>query len=512
MKPWAAFSLLALAALLVAAAFRFAELDRRPMHNDEAVNAVKFGQLWSGGGYRYDPDEYHGPTLHYLTAAWCRLTGAPGYRELDETRLRQVTALAGVLLVGAVLLWRPRLGPMAVLVAAWLTALSPVMVFYSRYWIHEPLLVLFTFLTIAGAWRLARKPSWPMAVLTGLAAGLMAATKETFVLNVAATAAGLVAIWAGERRSPREGQRQLTGGHWLIAAGVAMVTAALFFTSFGAHPAALLDPIRTYAPWLGRAGGASPHVNPWWFFGERLLWFQRGNGPVWSELFILVLALPGAAVAFRPAWSRDSEVRLVRFLLGYTVSLSLLYSLIPYKTPWCALGFWHGWILLAGVGAGGLWQAARRWWGKAGVMLFLLAGLLHLGWQAQRQNWAYPASRANPWVYAHTADDLANLVDLVREVARAGEGPKTLIQVVARDGDYWPLPWSLRAFERTGWWDANGELPDLARTPIIIHSAGLKLPGVSENTHVHAGYFQLRPRVFLEVHIERGLWERHVRP
>ena len=38
-------------------------LDQRPMHNDEAVNGIKFGQLWDHGGYKYDPNEYHGPSL-----------------------------------------------------------------------------------------------------------------------------------------------------------------------------------------------------------------------------------------------------------------------------------------------------------------------------------------------------------------------------------------------------------------------------------------------------------------
>ena len=52
-------------------------LDRRPMHNDEAVNAIKFGRLWEHGGYKYDPNEHHGPSLYYATLVLNRLTGAP---------------------------------------------------------------------------------------------------------------------------------------------------------------------------------------------------------------------------------------------------------------------------------------------------------------------------------------------------------------------------------------------------------------------------------------------------
>ena len=45
-------------------ALRIGKLGRRPMHTDEAVHAIKFAKLLEDGLYRYDPDEYHGPTLN----------------------------------------------------------------------------------------------------------------------------------------------------------------------------------------------------------------------------------------------------------------------------------------------------------------------------------------------------------------------------------------------------------------------------------------------------------------
>ena len=56
--------------LLIAAAglmFRGGDLAQRPLHNDEAINAFKLQQLWRHGTYRYDPHEYHGPTLYYFS-------------------------------------------------------------------------------------------------------------------------------------------------------------------------------------------------------------------------------------------------------------------------------------------------------------------------------------------------------------------------------------------------------------------------------------------------------------
>ena len=68
--------LLLLIAAGIALLLRCPMLGLRPMHNDEGVNAVKFGQLWTTGVYQYDPNEHHGPTLIYATWIVERLTGA----------------------------------------------------------------------------------------------------------------------------------------------------------------------------------------------------------------------------------------------------------------------------------------------------------------------------------------------------------------------------------------------------------------------------------------------------
>ena len=57
MNRWSALALLLITA--AALALRVPQLARRPLHNDEAVNAVKVNELWQHGRYAYDPDEYH---------------------------------------------------------------------------------------------------------------------------------------------------------------------------------------------------------------------------------------------------------------------------------------------------------------------------------------------------------------------------------------------------------------------------------------------------------------------
>src|SRR5271165_4104849 len=146
--------------LLIAAgtalALRWPHLDQRPMHNDEAVNAIKFRQLWEHQGYKYDPNEHHGPTLYYATLALEKLTFAPGFSQFTEGRLRLVTVIFGLGLIPLLPLLTDGLGRKAVVWAAFFTAVSPAMVFYSRYYIHEMLLVFFTLLAITAVWRYTR--------------------------------------------------------------------------------------------------------------------------------------------------------------------------------------------------------------------------------------------------------------------------------------------------------------------------------------------------------------------
>src|SRR4029079_5539581 len=98
MNRWATAGAL-VAAAGIAFGMRCPRLREKPMHNDEGVNAVKFGNLWNSGVYKYDPAEYHGPTLPYATLLINRLTGARDYVHIGETRLRLVPVLFGTGLI-----------------------------------------------------------------------------------------------------------------------------------------------------------------------------------------------------------------------------------------------------------------------------------------------------------------------------------------------------------------------------------------------------------------------------
>ena len=120
------------------------------MHTDEAVHAAKLGNFIETGEYTYNPHEYHGPTLYYFSLPFVWMSGARTLAEIpDETPLRIAPVVFGTGLVVLLMLMGDGLGRRAAIYAGVLTAVSPAMVFYSRYYVQETLLVFFTFAAIA---------------------------------------------------------------------------------------------------------------------------------------------------------------------------------------------------------------------------------------------------------------------------------------------------------------------------------------------------------------------------
>ncbi len=501
-----------LVAAAIALLLRCPYLEERPLHNDEAVNAIKFGHLWTQGSYKYDPNEHHGPSLYYATLGVARLNSTPDLVHLSDTKLRLITVCFGLGMILLLPLVADGLGKKGTVWAALFTAVSPAMVFYSRYYIHEMLLVFFAFMALAGGWRYWRSRRIGWAMLCGAGIGLMHATKETFLITLIAAAMASVACWIWNRwvdaaHPPLTPHRY---NRWHIAAGVVvwLAVAMVLFSSFLTNAAGIVDSVKTYLPWLKRAEGASPHIHPWPFYFHRLLFFHTARGPIWSEALIAVLALVGAYAGFARKGLADAHAGFVRFVAFATAAIAFAYCIISYKTTWCLLNFWHGAILLAGVGTVTLLSRARSRWLRYGLTLGIGLGATHLGWQAWQQSTRYTAESGNPYTYSQTSRNLMELVSKVEQLATVSPQQEAmLVKVMSPDGDYWPLPWYLRNLTQVGWWET---LPADPYAPVMIVSTKFNAALDEKKTHVMIGIFALRPDVFLELYVELDLWKAYL--
>jgi uncharacterized protein (TIGR03663 family) len=512
-----------LAPILMAAALRLPDLASRPMHSDEAVHAEKFGALLEGRGYAYDPAEHHGPTLYYLALVPAWLRGESRYVDIDEVTLRSVPAVLGVALVAAHLGARGVLGPIGALVAAILAAISPAMVFYSRYFIHETPLVFFSFGLLLAVSRYVRAPGAAPALLAGTSAGLMVATKETASIALGCVLLALAATHLAGRAhagSPPSTRRVERGQHVLLALLAAVAVSAALFSSFLTHPQGIVDAVRAYGFYLDRAGAASGHTRPWSDY-LRLLIFPSNTRPFWTEGLIVFLAVVGGAAAWVRKGVPAADSRALRFLGVYTLLMLVVYSAIPYKTPWCVLGFLHGLILLAGAGAVFLVRSVTGAAGRALAASVLVAAAVHLGWQAFRGSFRLASDPRNPYVYAHTGTDVFEIVARLKDLARAHpDGSSMHVQVVSSQ-NLWPLPFYLRGMPRVGWWtsapDSAPNAPVILLTPDMEPAVVRRLydvppPGERElYVSIFERPVELRPQVEVRGYATSRLWEDYRR-
>jgi len=199
--------------------------------------------------------------------------------------------------------------------------------------------------------------------------------------------------------------------------------------------------------------------------------------------------------------------------------MTVVYSAIPYKTPWCLLGFLHGIILLAGVGATALLRWARRPVARVPLVLLLGAAVTHLAFQAYRGSYVYGSDSRNPYVYAHPTPEVFTVAEIVKEYAGLYDDPCDLtVQVACAGHDYWPLPWYLR-FYNGGYSNA---LPDQVGPLIFVSeemegALGRRLytetPPERRQMYLYVFdepyYVWFRPQVKLVGFVRKDLWEAY---
>ncbi|MBN2411726.1 TIGR03663 family protein [candidate division KSB1 bacterium] len=509
--------------LLIAAALRLPRLTMRPMHTDEAIHAVKFGTLLEKGEYSYDSNEYHGPTLNYFTLIPAWLKAQKTFIDTDEATLRLIPVAFGIGLILLLLLVVDGLSWPVILAGAFFTAVSPAMVFYSRYYIMEILLVCFSFGVIVSGYRYLKSKNIFWAASAGLFFGLMHATKETCIIVYGAMGLALFLVWLFWYRKdpfPTSFDRKTILRHSAVFILSAAIVSALFFSSFGRNPKGVLDSILTFKSYFFKAGNFNFHIYPWDYYFKLLLYSKSMNGPVWTEVFILISGALGFFVAVLSHGVKKVDTAFLRFIALYTFILAVVHSIIPYKTPWIMLGFLHGLILLAGAGIIYLFKLRSGFMTKLVLGLIFFAGGTHLIWQSYLSNFKYYTDPGNPYVYSHPGKDIFTITQRIKDLAKINpDGFNTYIEVICPDDDYWPLPWYLREFPNIGWWNKvnmqNPAAPIILASPRLEPDVMYKLyelpPPGQKNLYVPLfdTYMELRPLVEIRGYVKKELWDRY---
>lgn len=471
--PWLVAGLALI--VVLALALRLTALGEKPLHHDEGVNGWLSLRLFWWNLFHYGPSDNHGPLLYYVNLVSFWLLGP------SEPSLRLPSALAGGLLPLVLYPARRLLGSAGVLTAGLLLAVGPGLVYFSRTCIHEIHLVLFSALWAVGLMRFAGTPraGW-MLWAAGAAAGCFI-TKETAVITGASLAVGAVLGWClgrpcapgGEGNAPDlfggrargEAVRAWTIGSctaWGLGALFFALLITLFYSSFFSHWAGVPDFFEAYGHWYeyGTTGRNQ---------GKRFAYFWTVMAS--TQGLARWAALPAALLALI---LRD---RLGVTLTGWAGSAFLIYSLIPYKTPWCVLQIDLPVFLLIGWAAGMTWRTAREPGFRR--LVRVPAWICMMGWLAAAPGLLARSIEDNreryddfrrPYVYYQTYrqyhEMLQDLLGTADSMPRGdGRGPR----VLNVDQEF-PLSWYTLT---RGWEDGRTEYMESEPAPEQVERADL---------------------------------------
>ncbi|OPY36806.1 MAG: Dolichyl-phosphate-mannose-protein mannosyltransferase [Methanoregulaceae archaeon PtaU1.Bin059] len=423
---------------------RFLALDLKLLHHDEAIHAWFAYELLTKGTYIYDP-MYHGPLLYYVTAGMFYVFGQ------SDLVARLLPALFGAAIIPLVYAIY-RLGYLdqrQALIAALFIAISPDLVYFSRFLRHDIFQLFFTALILVALLAYLERGKVWYALLAGLAAGGGMCLKEDMPLFLVIVALfGIYLLWKRPLPIPRTWKRDI-----VLAVLLAVAIMAAFYSSFGVHPEILVTGLeKAYTHWASMHGMCRI-CGPWFFY---ILLFLLYEVPVFlMAIFGMVQfadrhnpvpAWIARARAFlaarRPANQEESEAVMtprsasvpvawdkkeIFFLFCILWFLAALgaYAYIGEKVPWLII---HQ--LLPAIFVSVYLMSKKK-------AVFALAGcvfLVLMTWHAA----FIPADVNEPIVQVQNSEDMRlvmALIDVSDSVAIASE-------------NYWPLPWYYRG---EGW-------------------------------------------------------------
>ena len=454
-------------------------LGARPPHHDEAVHCDFAYILLHTGTYQYDPT-YHGPLLFYIMAPLFAILGG------TTVAGRVYPALAGVALTALPLLLRRRIGPAAAWWTGLLLALSPNLLYFSRFIRSDVPVCLFTACALA-AFLLVRRKGWRMVPWIGVAAAAHATSIETIyvyvpLLGVATCAVafrdalrrsagwardwlrqsgipvlarlgGLVGLSLGGLvqelwRSLGSAARWVRRYLWAVGTAVAWFTVItlLAYTVFFVHPEDWLFPLKAVKYWyhqhqIQRVGG------PWNFHLIRLAAYE----------FLPVIAALALAVR---RWRRLRSIEL--FCLSWGIAAIALFAYLGEKTPWLIVHQILPFFPLAGAQLARTFSRQGRWWSRA----LAVVGLGATAWSALAANFLYPTiSTADPHaellVFVQTTPEEQALARHGLAIAGSDEGVNDA--AVTGEGT-WPLSWQWKKLRV--WW----AMPEPGMRPRLVVS------------------------------------------
>lgn len=418
----------------------------RPMHSDEGVNFHFVQEMSKNGFYKYSHENYHGPSYFYL------LFGSHSFFGSDEFFHRFPAILSGILLCLSPLLFLKLTNLKFILPSVILLSLSSSLTFYSRYSIHEMFLVLCTVMLMFTLiiWKERNKANY--LLFAGFLTGLLISTKETFIISgFSICLAGLLTY------SPKEIlNASIRDFKYLIGSIlVCIVFVISFYSGFFLYIEGVNELLKGIPQWIGRGHSDVGHHKPFLYYFNiikttepiilliiPILFFY-----IFKTLFLLFKNKTFNYFAF----FQNFYDRVIITSALVCIFSFIIYSSIPYKTPWLVINITAPALICIGFFIAH-YASQKLLYSIILILITLISLRFNLDYNFEKPsipkifhqslNIKGTFSNENPFSYVQTTDGMIELVNDIKNYL--DKNPEGLVLIAART--YWPLPYYLRNY------------------------------------------------------------------
>jgi uncharacterized protein (TIGR03663 family) len=444
--------------IIFALLIRLYDLGNRVFHHDESVHASFTLKLLNTGQYTYDPS-YHGPFLFYSTAVVFHFLG------INDTTARIIPVLFGVAAIPLLFLLEKEIGKRGVLWSAFLLAFSPSMVYYSRFFRDDPIIIFCTLATVAGGIRyyenLHSRKRYPYLILivSSLAIAISSMENAYLIILMFGTYAGIYFLykfhfeWKKENLRLKQALLFKISAFYpfipeiLISSFLFLAIAMLFYTNlFNNYVSPISIVEMAFSHWMEmhriqRLGG------PFYFYIPILLLY---------EIPVLFFGTLGIVYFLR---KKEKNTAFFLFLSYWAIASLMLYSYLQEKVPWLVVHIVLPFGILAGAYLGNFFSSSESYKISAfkidrSKVHTLIAGILALTliislFQCISVNFYKSMDPNERMIYTQSSPEIR---DLMKKIEGFNKNQDTLTLCVLDPNDmYWPIPWYLRDYKHASY-------------------------------------------------------------
>ncbi len=464
--------LIILSALLI----RLFDLGERVFHHDESVHASFTLKLLNTGEYTYQPS-YHGPFLFHSTAVIFHFLG------INDTTARLIPVFFGVAAIPLLFLLEKEIGKRGVLWSAFLLAFSPSMVYYSRFFRDDPIIIFCTLATVVGGIRylenIQSSKRYPYLVLVASSLAIAVSSMENsyLIILMFGAYAGIYFLykfyfyWKKEQLSLKKALLLKSSAFCPLIPEILLSTVLFIFI-------AMLFYTNLFKNWISPISIVEMAFSHW----TEMHRIQRLGGPFYFYIPILLLyEIPilffGIMGIIHFLKKKDQNSAFFLFLSYWAVANLLLYSYLQEKVPWLVVHIVLPFGILAGAYLGKFFSRvsdnrqtdnrqkeqiseAENGSSESGKKLAfkinhsrvhtLVAGILALTlimslFQCISVNFYKSMDPNERMTYTQSSPEIR---ELMKKIEGFNKTPDTLTLCVLDPDDlYWPLPWYLRDYK-----------------------------------------------------------------